>query len=445
MRNIILISTVLFLIGCEKNIIGDFESQEITYSSEVVTNKKGTAYSYKSRAWSHKIHDLGAHWMYHWGNTPREEIPENVEYLPMFWGKNSVTDAEIDRIKALKNEGKVNYVLAFNEPDGAKQANMSVDEAIALWPKLEEIGLPLVSPSVVGTGPNNAWLIEFMQKVEEQGLRVDYIGFHSYGGLNVLSFINKLKRTYQAFNRPIWITEFAVADWKATSAENNRYSEEDVLAFMSEVLPALDEIEWVYKYTWFDGHGRPQLSSSALFDDDDNLTPLGELYAQHHPNEIIGPGMDTEYIDPEEEGELIINGGFETNSIEPWAGFKNDVVSEATTEPHSGKYSGRIKNGDGSFVYILDIESSKTYTLKFYSKWSQNVTDTFTTIIKNDTGGSGKGKLWTLAPMPKSTDWSENTFEFTVPDGVDKLKFVFYKGKGYPPFFLDDVSVKEKN
>ena len=57
---------------------------------------------------------------------------------------------------------------------------MSVDEAIALWPQLETLGVPLGSPATVN--PNNDWMKEFMEKAEALDLRIDFVTVHSYGG-----------------------------------------------------------------------------------------------------------------------------------------------------------------------------------------------------------------------------------------------------------------------
>ena len=83
----------IFLFGCEK------------YNRRFRTNfcrqhrrcckQKGVCYTNKSQRWSHKTSELNAHWMYSWGNVMREEIPENVEFVPMFWGKNSAGDEAI--------------------------------------------------------------------------------------------------------------------------------------------------------------------------------------------------------------------------------------------------------------------------------------------------------------------------------------------------------------
>lgn len=430
--------SVLVLMSCEKNIIGDFEESTFVDLTEDAVNKKGAAFTNRSLAWSHRTSDLGAHWMYSWGNKLAEEIPENVEFVPMFWGKGSVTQENIDRIKQLAQDGKVKYVLGFNEPDGAAQANMTVDEAIALWPQLESIGLPLISPATVS--PSNEWMLEFMQKADELGLRVDYVGVHHYGGANVLAFVNKLKETYEAFGRPIWVTEFAVADWNATSPEGNRYSEAEVVDFMEGALQALDDIDWVFRYAWFDGRNAP-LYTSALFDDSTRITPVGEVYAANKPNLEIGPGIDTEFEPVVDPDELLINGGFEAGQVAPWQGFKNGVVGPATTEPKTGNFCGRIENGDGSLFYVIDVIPDETYILNLFSKWSEPVSNTFAARIRNN---SSNDLLFTLPEMSITDQWEEMTYEFTVPSDVNQLKIVFYKGQGFPPFFMDDVSMKVK-
>jgi hypothetical protein len=437
---LLLLVSILLFTGCEKNVIGDFGEPTFVDDTPDAVNKKGVCYTNNAQRWSHRTSELGAHWMYSWGNALAEEIPENVEYVPMFWGAGSVNDDNIDRIKQLVNEGKVKYVLGFNEPDGASQANMSVDTAIELWPRLEEIGVPLVSPATVN--PNNDWMKEFMQRADELGLRVDYVAVHHYGGSNELGFVNKLKQTHDDYNRPIWVTEFAVADWNATSPENNRYTEAEVIHFMEQSLKALDDIDWVFRYSWFDGRNAP-LYTSALYDDENTTqTAVGAVYANHLPNPTIGPGVDTEYIPPFDEDEILINGGFETGQLAPWAGFNNAVVGDATTEPRTGNYSGRINNNDGSLLYIANVEPGETYTLKFFSKWRDPVPNTFSGKLRNN---AGNALLFSLPDMPQTDVWEETVYEFTVPDGVTELKIVFYKGQvnpTFPPFFMDDVSLK---
>jgi hypothetical protein len=443
---------LLLIVSCEKNVIGDFdgiaadpvitEDDNIKLTEEEKLSKRGVAYTNTSSRWSHKTSELKAHWMYSWGRELREEIPENVEYIPMFWDKGTVTEENLNKIKQLITEGKVKYVLGFNEPDGAAQANMTVDEAIALWPQLESLGVPLGSPATVS--PNNPWMIEFMQKAEALGLRVDFVTVHSYGGPNVLNFINKMKETYNAFKRPIWITEFAVADWNATSPANNIHSAQTVINFMRELLPVLDDIDYIHRYAWFDGVGRAPLASSALFDEDGVITPLGELYAGINPNAQIGPGKDTEFIPVVDPDELVVNGNFETGMVAPWGGFKNGV---STTEPKTGAFCGQLQNHDASLFTIIDVVPEKTYLLKYSTRWASVPSNTYSPVVRIEGVAGTAGLIKTLNPVAMTDQWTDYTDEVVIPAGVTKMRFVFFKGQvnpQFPPAFIDDVSVKEK-
>jgi len=437
--------------GCEKNVIGDFE-QSPYFGKEVELpadlSKKGVAFTNKTKAWSHKTSELKAHWMYSWGNKLAEEIPENVEYVPMFWGKGSVSDENLDRVKQLIADGKVQYVLGFNEPDGADQANMSVDEALELWPKLEELGVPLGSPATVG--PTNPWMTEFMSRADELGLRVDFVAVHSYGGSNVLSLINKLKDTYELYNRPIWITEFAVADWNATSPAANRYSEAEVIQFMQDATTALNSIEWVHRYVWFDGSNAP-LYTSSLFDDDANITPLGEVYAAINANAEIGPGVDTEYTPPVDEDELILNGHFEggtyvktytwgnANMPIGWDGYESGIVDEEVMPAYTGNYTARLKSGSSALTTVVTVEPGKTYVYKLFSKWADEGVN-MRVVFKNN---ATNVKIGTSEFLPIATEWTESTGEIVIPDGVTDLLISLWNGS-QTHFYFDDISFKEK-
>lgn len=433
----------ILITSCEKNEIGIDANNAIELKGPSALNKKGSCYSYNSERWSHKTSDSKGHWFYHWGNTPREEIPANVEYVPMFWGKGSVNEDNLNNVQQLIAEGRVNYVLGFNEPDGASQANMTVDEAIERWDELESLGVPLGSPATVN--PLNDWMIEFMERAEQENLRVDFVTLHSYGGPNPAAFISKVKETYERFGKPIWITEFAVADWGATSAESNRYSAEQIIEYMKVVLPALDDIEYVHRYTWFDGAGRAPLASSALFDEEGNMTALGEFYADHRSNQDIGPGTDTEFEPTVDPDNFFVNPGFESGQIEPWGGYKNGVLTSENTEPLTGNFVGRIENNDGSLFYELSLEGGQTYELKYNTKWSEAPASTMRGAVRNQTAGE---LLFNTNDLSSSTEWQEGSLTFTLPDSVsedDTVRIVFFKPQRnppLPPLFFDDMSLK---
>ena len=160
------------------------------------------------------------------------------------------------------------------------QANMSVLRALEAWPYLMQTCLRLGSPAAVHA--HKEWMQEFMKQAEAKNYRVDFVCVHWYGSPNVRSLVNRLREVHKMYGKPIWITEFAVADWKAESREQNRYSPEVVLSFMRELLPKLDDLDFVERYAWFSAsEGDKALGTSALFREDASLTTLGQFYASH--------------------------------------------------------------------------------------------------------------------------------------------------------------------
>ena len=96
-----------------------------------------------------------------------------------------------------------------------------------------------------------------------------------------------LERTHALYKKPIWITEFAPADWKAGPGKPNRFSEEQIEHFMREVLPALNKLPYVERYAWFSSSPEsPQLGVSALFDKDGKPDVLRET---NSPRTIRSP------------------------------------------------------------------------------------------------------------------------------------------------------------
>jgi len=246
--------------------------------------KKGFCITTKDgNEWVQKLNDLHVSWHYSWGSDLKKDEPDSVEFVPMIWGAwgdFSGLDKKITKIKALADSGKVHYLLGFNEPDNKDQANMSVDDAIKAWPKLMDAGVKLGSPACVHA--DRTWMKQFMAKADSLEYRIDFVTVHWYGGKNADNFINYLKKIHDLYNRPIWITEFAVADWSAGSVSENKYTASDVKKFLSEVLPAMEKLNFVERYAWFSAStSSAALGTSALFDNSGNLTSVGKLYANY--------------------------------------------------------------------------------------------------------------------------------------------------------------------
>ena len=287
-RGLIVFSCVIALLaGCAKS--NQYVPTKAKAVNFVATGKKGADFNLnnKNGTWWANTINLQSHWFYTWGlSIPQELAPQNAEYVPMFWGKSSVTDANIALAKQMKEQGRARYILGFNEPDLSDQANMTVQEALNLWPQLESIGLPIGSPAA--SYPTRQWIYDFMDQAIAQGKRVDFICVHMYVGTDENNFVKVLQDLYNKYHRPIWITEFATVHDQAKTLAENPYTPQVVLGFMQRLLPKLEALDFVHRYSWFTASATSaRLGPSALIDPNGNLTELGKWYSEYKPNKEI--------------------------------------------------------------------------------------------------------------------------------------------------------------
>ena len=262
------------------------KSEAQLMDTTIYNPKKGLGISVNTdstKLWLNKVKALKVSWYYRWGSQFPTGLPDSVDWTPMIYSYNGDSTsiiANIEYLDSLRQSGRVKALLGFNEPDNANESNMSVSQAIAAWPYMERLGVPLGSPATLK--PDRTWMKNFMAQIDQLGYRVDFIAVHWYDAADPGKFISDIKNTYALYHRPIWITEFAVADYNATTKAQNRYSPAQVLNFMKQVLPVLDTLKYVIRYAW---HSSPSASaahwSSMLFDETGKITPLGEYYAQY--------------------------------------------------------------------------------------------------------------------------------------------------------------------
>lgn len=242
--------------------------------------KKGLCLSAKKRS-PQKVAGflkaVGAGWIYNWNIEPPEILPSGVEFIPMVYRGGEGATRALAKLRSGSPKPGYRALLGFNEPDAKSQGNTTVEEALDAWPKLEATGLRLGSPACVH--PDNDWMKAFMKGVDQRGLRVDFVCVHSYGGPSADSLIRRLEKIHAMYQRPLWITEFAVADWEAKTAGDNRHKPEKIANFVSNLLPRLEAMDIVERYAWFHGGiSGPALSTSKLFHADGSLSVVGKAY-----------------------------------------------------------------------------------------------------------------------------------------------------------------------
>ena len=180
----------------------------------------------------------------------------------------------------------INHLLGYNEPNNPVEDaytsldNGSVDTAIATWPDLLATGLRVGAPAVTDGGYN--WIVDFINKADAAGVRVDYVPVHYYRSYWSASdpagattqLYNYLKSIHDVAQRPIWVTEFNNgANWTSgpdPSVEQNR----DTIQAMIEMM---DNTPWIERYAIY---SKVEWFRQTHYDDG-WPTPMGILYRDH--------------------------------------------------------------------------------------------------------------------------------------------------------------------
>jgi len=414
--------------------------------------KKGACFTLRDPATSNKgtyvqnmpkVAKLNVGWNYSWGSTYVQNQIKDIEFVPMLWGGNQNMDKFLSNMRLQIADGTVKRVLGFNEPDGVQQSNMSVEKALSLWPALESLGVPLGSPAVVNA-ETGQWLEDFMSEANRLGYRVNYICVHNYGGGSAQNFEEKLTNIYNKYHLPILVTEFAVADWNATSPETNKHSPEKVLDFMKTVLPWMEEQDFVLGYCWFSfNQTSSQGSSSALFDADGNLTELGKYYSEF-PN--ITPDNP-----PVEEVNLLKNPGFEDLG-EGWikgannVNFDNKITSPALADNIiSGDITLRFssKKSWANISQVVQVEKGHTYKYGFTGRIQDGIGPSGSTstshslnlqLRKEGDKSTTFGDVLSVKTGTNTTVSGEITVDDSFPDTIE-----LYISKANGIAYTDDV------
>ncbi len=257
---------------------------------------------------------VNSRWAYDWGYQGHSGY--NGEYVPMFWGRQNV-ESKIDTIKGY---GNVNYVLGFNEPERADQANMTVDLAIDRWATISSgfsgTGIKLVSPAVSDNQDGRDWLDDFMTRVDaDSNLIVDEVAFHWYGTVNINNptgtangFLSRVDDYYNKYGRNIWVTEFAGLDFgnQYTTQQMNDWN----ATFLQTAVAGLESRSYVTRYAWWNHNDDSRLVSEDSYG---VLRPtkVGDRYYQtllsgnSRNMNGVGLGTDNQYL----RGGSLVNDG----------------------------------------------------------------------------------------------------------------------------------------
>jgi hypothetical protein len=219
----------------------------------------------------------GASWYYTWStNHDGITTPASAKFVPMVWGSGSVTAASLAQAKRASS-----VLLTFNEPDMSAQSNMTVEQALSLWPKLLATGMRLSSPAVASGGATpGGWLDSFISGAAARHYRVNFITLHWYGGdFTTSAAVSQLKSYLQAvwarYHKPIWLTEFALARFGATTTFPSARLQ---AAFITSATAMLQRLSYVWRYAWFALPANSGDGSAGLFRSGATATAAGQAF-----------------------------------------------------------------------------------------------------------------------------------------------------------------------
>ena len=340
---------------------------------------------------------LNVGWYYNWGFTAYNEKNfknrsfDNMDYVPMIWGQGTVKEAAFENAK--KNGYK--YILGYNEPDLANQANMSTEKVINRWQDFCNSGLKVGSPATA-TAPcwSDKWFKPFMEKISaNSSLDVDFIAVHCYWGTDLdstkgaLQFLQAIDQTYALYHKPIWITEFAVGEQHMKLSMADPTCAENTRNFLKIVLEGLNARSYVERYSWFsfdttDGTN----GAAALWTNSTGvLTDLGNAYVANGNPEGYSYGncksidnstMNVVYASLNNDNNSSINNGVDGNYIKKPG--KTSIVYAKSLKKKTAKI--RIKKVAKAKGYQIKYSDSK----KFVGYLEKSTSKTTITIKKLD-------------------------------------------------------------
>jgi hypothetical protein len=229
----------------------------------------------------------GVSWWYNWSPQPNTQAPANyvaqyqMDFYPMLWNGN-FNAAQVQAM--LLANPQIKYLLVVNEPNLVDQANLTPQQAAALWPTFESIaantGAKIVGPAITwgtmsGYGDPVVWLDAFYAAYQAanggRSPQIDYLAFHWYDyGLDAQ--LDRLTK----YGKPFWVTEFANWHSQNDGAQITTLAGQE--AQMTDMVATCEARADVFRYAWFTGRMTNDVHFTSLLGASGQLTGLGQLY-----------------------------------------------------------------------------------------------------------------------------------------------------------------------
>lgn len=385
----------------------------------------------------------GISWLYNWGLTPQGSVSnmgpgQAMEFVPMCW--NSGFNEGTLRSYLTSHPG-VKYLLGFNEPNFSSQSNMTPQQAVDKWPRLEQIAadhhLLLVAPALNFSGEKVGgrtwtpyeWYDEFFRLYPTA--RVDYLALHCYMNWysatmwfatayfykdlydssktdvygrypNLKAYLDNYKAANGHFPR-MFLTEFCA--WENDGTIKNVDFQIDQ---MTQKVQKLEQSDLVAGYAWFIGNnssGATAYPYMSIFQSNSvtsALSDLGKVYVYmssfdtekyYAPGELV---MAKDYVDATTDNQQV--------RLRPNTETGSDVPLQVELQGGSIVHYQVNVPVEGEYVLTLHMRSQADATFRVYL---------------GQTGYSNM-KLNTTIPST-SSQWKDCEVHLNLPAGNHRM------------------------
>ena len=253
--------------------------------------KKGVCVNTKDMGAALDPADLNIGWYYNWGYKSFKDLGYknkkfyDTEFVPMLYGDNIV---DISERCAYANRKGYKYILSYNEPDLAVEANIQPGTMVYRWRDTiankgnMRVGSPAISTATPIVESTKWWDPFWNGLSASDKSNMSFIAYHryyeNYNAYSAYEFLMLIDETWQKYRKPMWITEFALWNADKATAKSSQNAQE----FLKIVCKGLNERSYVERYSWFcTNYRETAASASSLWDyDTGEITTIGKMYAQ---------------------------------------------------------------------------------------------------------------------------------------------------------------------
>lgn len=376
------------------------------------SDKRGVSYGFQMMD-DVELLAPGTSWYYNWANDVSAQLDaattaQGMKFYPMTWNGSF----NKDRIRAYKaKHPDCEYILAYNEPNLTDQANMTPQQAAAIFPEVkalaDELNMKIISPAMnYGTLANYhdpiKWLDEFFELIPLEYF--DGIAIHCYMA-SPAAFKNYV-RMFKKYGKPIWMTEFCA--WEPNISNVNQQ-----MRYMTDVINYMEASPDVFRYAWFiprwsgavDSYPFMQLlTRTTPF----ALTPLGEVFVNmstfdktiYYPARVAFSAAH--YI------------ALNSSASASQDGWQASAYVRPTTD-ESGVLEVYQFLPDQWIEYQIDVTKAETYKFDLRRASLRDLS------LEISINGSVI-KTWDLPNTEAEDNWQTSTTDLTLPQGKNILR-----------------------